>query len=288
MKKLYFKEKFFKITDHYPILDENENEVYYLDQDFTFIGYKSSVKDFNGKNIFNINREIISFFPRYNVTFNDNTNMIVQQKFEFLKHKVEVYLDDETLNLSGNYWHLDFDIKNENKKIIGKVTRELFALTDTYELTILDENYTEKLIALVICLNNMIDLENGPCAHKRISGCGSGTEYMAITPSGELYPCHQFVGNDDFIIGDINQGIIRDDIIEDFKKCNCYSKEECKSCWANMYCSGGCAANNYNANGDINETHDYSCKLFKKRIEMAIAIKIYEYMKESEEKESIA
>ena len=88
MKKLYFKEKFFKITDHYPILDENENEVYYLDQDFTFIGYKSSVKDFNGKNIFNINREIISFFPRYNVTFNDNTNMIVQQKFEFLKHKV--------------------------------------------------------------------------------------------------------------------------------------------------------------------------------------------------------
>ncbi|MBS6610875.1 LURP-one-related/scramblase family protein [Peptoniphilus lacydonensis] len=159
MKKLYFKEKFFKITDHYPILDENENEVYYLDQDFTFIGYKSSVKDFNGKNIFNINREIISFFPRYNVTFNDNTNMIVQQKFEFLKHKVEVYLDDETLNLSGNYWHLDFDIKNENKKMIGKVTRELFALTDTYELTILDENYTEKLIALVICLNNMIDLE---------------------------------------------------------------------------------------------------------------------------------
>lgn len=128
----------------------------------------------------------------------------------------------------------------------------------------------------------MIDLENGPCVHKRISGCGSGTEYMAVTPTGQLYPCHQFVGNPDFIIGDLDQGIVNTDLVKQFKTCNCYSKSECRSCWANMYCSGGCAANSYNATGDINNVYDYSCKLFRKRIEMAIAVKIYEYMKDSE------
>lgn len=128
----------------------------------------------------------------------------------------------------------------------------------------------------------MIDLENGPCVHKRISGCGSGTEYMAVTPTGELYPCHQFVGNKDFIIGNIRDGIVHPELVNQFKTCNCYSKSECRSCWANMYCSGGCAANSYNATGDINNIYEYSCKLFRKRIEMAIAVKIYEYMKNSE------
>ncbi|WP_297791073.1 thioether cross-link-forming SCIFF peptide maturase [uncultured Anaerococcus sp.] len=128
----------------------------------------------------------------------------------------------------------------------------------------------------------MIDLENGPCVHKRISGCGSGTEYMAVTPTGELYPCHQFVGNRDFIIGNIRDGIVHPELVNQFKTCNCYSKSECRSCWANMYCSGGCAANSYNATGDINNIYEYSCKLFRKRIEMAIAVKIYEYMKNSE------
>ena len=192
--------------------------------------------------------------------------------------------------------YLDLGFKRTSLEPVVGNSKSDYALKEE-DLPVLFEEYEKLADMMIDAIDNnnkfifyhyMIDLENGPCAHKRISGCGSGTEYMAITPSGELYPCHQFVGNDDFIIGDINQGIIRDDIIEDFKKCNCYSKEECKSCWANMYCSGGCAANNYNANGDINETHDYSCKLFKKRIEMAIAIKIYEYMKESEEKESIA
>lgn len=192
--------------------------------------------------------------------------------------------------------YLDLGFKRTSLEPVVGNSKSDYALKEE-DLPVLFEEYEKLADMMIDAIDNnnkfifyhyMIDLENGPCAHKRISGCGSGTKYMAITPSGELYPCHQFVGNDDFIIGDINQGIIRDDIIEDFKKCNCYSKEECKSCWANMYCSGGCAANNYNANGDINETHDYSCKLFKKRIEMAIAIKIYEYMKESEEKESIA
>lgn len=159
MKRLYFKEKFFKITDHYPILDEDGNEAYYLDQDFTFIGYKSYVTDKNKNKIFNINKKIISFFPRYTVSFADGSTMVVQQKLELLRHRVHVYLENETLDLKGNIFHYDFEIKNKYGKDIGAVSRRLLSFTDTYELTIFDENYTEELIALVICLNNMIDNE---------------------------------------------------------------------------------------------------------------------------------
>ncbi|MDU1828731.1 LURP-one-related/scramblase family protein [Anaerococcus sp.] len=159
MKKLYFKEKFFKITDHYPILDEDGREAYYLDQVFTFIGYKSSVSDPNGKKIINISRELIAFFPKYTIDFADGSQMVIQQKFEFFRHKVHVYMDNETLELKGDIFHYDFDIKNSSDKNIGTVNRKIFTLTDTYELAIFDENYTEELIALVICLNNMIDRE---------------------------------------------------------------------------------------------------------------------------------
>lgn len=164
MKKLYFKEKFFKITDHYPILDENGREAYYLDQDFTFVGYKSAVNDRNGNRIFSINREILAFFPRYTISFADGQTMVIQQKLEFFKHRVHVYMDKETLNLSGNIFHYDFDIQNGAGKNIGTVNRKIFTLTDTYELTIFDETYTEELIALVICLNNMIDREQASAA----------------------------------------------------------------------------------------------------------------------------
>ena len=159
MKKLYFKEKFFKITDHYPILDENGREAYYLDQDFTFIGYRSKVTDKDGRQIFKIDRELIAFFPRYNVSFEDANSMVVQQKFEFFRHKVHVYMNDETLELKGDVFHYDFDIKNGEGKNIGTVNRKILTLTDTYELVIFDEKYTEALMALVICLNNMIDRE---------------------------------------------------------------------------------------------------------------------------------
>ena len=164
MKKLYFKEKFFKITDHYPILDENGREAYYLDQDFTFIGYKSAVNDRNGNRIFSIKREILAFFPRYTISFADGQTMVIQQKLEFFKHRVHVYMDKETLNLSGNIFHYDFDIQNGAGKNIGTVNRKIFTLTDTYELTIYDETYTEELMALVICLNNMIDREQASAA----------------------------------------------------------------------------------------------------------------------------
>lgn len=122
----------------------------------------------------------------------------------------------------------------------------------------------------------MIDLEGGPCVAKRLSGCGSGTEYLAVTPWGDLYPCHQFVGNEDFIMGNVHDGLLRTDIRDEFKSCNVYSKEKCRDCFARFYCSGGCAANSYNFHGDIHNTYDIGCALQKKRVECAIMIKAAE------------
>ncbi len=119
----------------------------------------------------------------------------------------------------------------------------------------------------------MLDLTGGPCVAKRLSGCGSGTEYLAVTPWGDLYPCHQFVGEEKYRMGNVDEGITRTDIREEFKKCNVYSKEKCRGCFAKFYCSGGCAANGYKFHGAINETYDVSCELERKRVECAIMIK---------------
>lgn len=122
----------------------------------------------------------------------------------------------------------------------------------------------------------MIDLEGGPCVAKRLSGCGSGTEYLAVTPWGDLYPCHQFVGNEKFLMGNVEEGILRNDIRDEFKCCNVYAKEKCRKCFARFYCSGGCAANAYNFHGDINEAYDVGCELERKRVECAIMLKAAE------------
>ena len=119
----------------------------------------------------------------------------------------------------------------------------------------------------------MIDLEGGPCVAKRLSGCGSGTEYLAVTPWGDLYPCHQFVGEEQFLMGNVDEGVIRTDIRDDFKKCNVYAREKCRNCFARFYCSGGCSANSYHFHGNINDVYDLGCELQKKRIECAIMIK---------------
>lgn len=120
----------------------------------------------------------------------------------------------------------------------------------------------------------MIDLKNGPCIYKRVSGCGSGTEYMAVTPWGDLYPCHQFVGDEKYKLGDIYNGITNTKIQDEFKKCNAYSRPDCKDCWAKLYCAGGCAANSYHATGSVSGIYEYGCELFKKRIECAIMMQI--------------
>jgi uncharacterized protein len=122
----------------------------------------------------------------------------------------------------------------------------------------------------------MIDLEGGPCVAKRLSGCGSGTEYLAVTPWGDFYPCHQFVGKEEFLMGNVDEGITNLDLQRKFKKCNVYAKPKCRDCFAKFYCSGGCAANSYNFTGDINNAYDVGCELQKKRIECAIMIKAAE------------
>ncbi len=119
----------------------------------------------------------------------------------------------------------------------------------------------------------MIDLHQGPCVAKRLSGCGSGTEYLAVTPWGDLYPCHQFVGQEQFLLGNVDEGITNTEVRDEFKLCNVYAKEKCRSCFARFYCSGGCAANSYNFHGSITDAYDIGCEMQKKRIECSIMIK---------------
>ena len=128
----------------------------------------------------------------------------------------------------------------------------------------------------------MIDLSGGPCIYKRISGCGSGTEYMAVTPSGDLYPCHQFVGEEAFCLGNVFDGVKNFEKQAEFAACNVYARKDCEDCWAKLYCSGGCAANAYHATGAVTGVYKYGCELFKKRMECAIMLAAKDMMEGDE------
>ncbi len=194
--------------------------------------------------------------------------------------------------MRGTFTHNNVDFLKDIEKMLELGFTELSmepvvcAPGDPSELTqedlpVLFEQY-EKLAELMIKRKNegkpftfyhyMIDLSGGPCIYKRISGCGSGTEYMAVTPWGDLYPCHQFVGDEKFKLGNIWDGVDNTKIQEEFKQCNVYEREECRDCWARLYCSGGCAANAYNSTGSIKGIYKYGCELFKKRMECAIMV----------------
>ena len=153
---------------------------------------------------------------------------------------------------------------------------DLPILMDEYDLLAKEMIKREKEGKGFTFFHFMIDLTGGPCVAKRLSGCGSGTEYLAVTPWGDLYPCHQFVGNEDFLMGNVWNGIKATDIQDEFKCCNVYAKEKCRNCFARFYCSGGCAANSYNFHGTITDAYDLGCELQKKRIECAIMIKAAE------------
>ncbi len=157
----------------------------------------------------------------------------------------------------------DYALKEEDLDILFKEYDELAAEMVKRHGTDKDFNF----------FHFMIDLEGGPCVYKRLSGCGSGTEYMAVTPTGQLYPCHQFVGNEDFLLGDVYEGVKNTARVDEFKHCNVYAKESCKDCFARFYCSGGCAANAYNFSGNILGDYEVGCKLQQKRIECAIMMK---------------
>lgn len=167
---------------------------------------------------------------------------------------------------------------------------EPYALTED-DLPILFEQYEilakemlkrKKEGRLFTFYHYMLDLEGGPCIYKRISGCGSGTEYLAVTPWGELYPCHQFVGDPKYSMGNIYDGIQNTALQQEFKLCNAYARPDCKDCWAKLYCSGGCAANAYHATGSIKGIYKYGCELFKKRIECAVMMQVAESLEAEE------
>ncbi len=140
------------------------------------------------------------------------------------------------------------------------------------------ENFSKEYINIkknddrFLFFHYMIDLEQGPCLAKRAVGCGAGSEYIAVTPEGEIYPCHQFVGNEDFIIGNLDEGVVDTELREKFKLANVYNKEDCKNCWAKFYCSGGCHANAYHTHGNFMKPYELGCQMEKKRIECAISI----------------
>ena len=216
---------------------------------------------------------------------------IVPKFQEFVKKR-----GDKNYYMRGTYTHYNTDFTNDifhmadlgftelsMEPVVSKPT-DPSALT-AEDLPILKEQY-EILAKEMIKRDRegrgftfyhyMIDLTGGPCIYKRISGCGSGTEYMAVTPWGDLYPCHQFVGDPKYLMGDIWKGVTNTAVRDEFKHCNAYARPECKDCWAKLYCSGGCAANAYHATGSITGVYEYGCELFKKRIECAIMIKVAE------------
>ena len=196
--------------------------------------------------------------------------------------------------MRGTFTHHNTDFVNDIKHMLDLGFTELSmepvvtdpsspsALTEE-DLPVLFEQYEELARLMVKRYNEgkpftfyhyMLDLTCGPCIYKRVAGCGSGTEYLAVTPWGDLYPCHQFVGDPAYKMGDIYTGVTATETRDRFASCNAYSRPECQDCWAKLYCSGGCAANSYHATGDIQGVYEYGCKLFKKRIECAIAVKL--------------
>jgi uncharacterized protein len=189
------------------------------------------------------------------------------------------------LDFSEDVKHLaDLGFKQISVEPVVALPEDSYAITEE-DLPILYEEY-DRLAKLMLeykkqgkdfnFFHFMIDLSGGPCVAKRLSGCGSGTEYLAVTPWGDLYPCHQFVGIPEFLMGNVDEGIVKPELREEFKQCNVYSKDKCKDCFAKFYCSGGCAANSYKFHQDINDAYDIGCKLQRKRVECAIMLKAAE------------
>lgn len=202
--------------------------------------------------------------------------------------------------MRGTYTHLNTDFTEDIKHMAELGFDQLsmepvvtdpsdpLALTEA-DLPLLYEQY-EKLATWMLerekegrpvtFYHYMLDLEGGPCIYKRIAGCGAGTEYYAVTPWGDLYPCHQFVGEEEFKMGDIWNGVSAGALQDEFGRNNIYAHEECADCWAKLYCSGGCAANAYHGTGSISGIYEYGCKLFRKRMECAMMMKVAEAMEE--------
>ena len=204
-------------------------------------------------------------------------DIIVPKFQEFVKKR-----GNRGYYVRGTYTHNNTDFTNDIFHMADLGFTELYALTyddlpvlfEQYEILAKEMLKREKEGRPLTFYHYMIDLTGGPCIYKRVSGCGSGTEYMAVTPWGDLYPCHQFVGDEKYRLGDIWNGVDNKEVQDEFKLCNAYARPDCKDCWARLYCSGGCAANAYHATGSISGIYEYGCELFKKRMECAIMMKV--------------
>lgn len=202
--------------------------------------------------------------------------------------------------IRGTFTHYNTDFVNDLKHMADLGFTELsmepvvskpedpYALTEA-DMPILMDQY--ELLAKEMLQRNkegrgftfyhyMLDLSGGPCIYKRLTGCGAGTEYLAVTPSGDLYPCHQFVGEPEYRMGTLWEGVTNTERRDAFSRCTAYAREDCRDCWARLYCSGGCAANAYHASGDIGGIYEYGCRLFKKRMECAVMMKVAEALGE--------
>ena len=232
---------------------------------------------------------------RYRVDYEGrgSWDRIVPKFQEFVKRR-----GDKNYYIRGTFTHANPDFLKDIETMLDLGFTELSmepvvaAENDPASLTkedisVVKEQY-EKLALLMLdrekegrpftFYHYMIDLKDGPCVYKRISGCGSGTEYMAVTPWGDLYPCHQFVGDEKFRLGDVWNGVNNVEMTDEFRACNVYSRQECRECWARLYCSGGCAANAYHASGSVNGIYEKGCELFKKRMECAIWLEVMKEM----------
>ena len=232
---------------------------------------------------------------RYRVDYEGrgSWDRIVPKFQEFVKRR-----GDKNYYIRGTFTHANPDFLKDIETMLDLGFTELSmepvvaAENDPASLTkedisVVKEQY-EKLALLMLdrekegrpftFYHYMIDLKDGPCVYKRISGCGSGTEYMAVTPWGDLYPCHQFVGDEKFRLGDVWNGVNNVEMTDEFRACNVYSRQKCRECWARLYCSGGCAANAYHASGSVNGIYEKGCELFKKRMECAIWLEVMKEM----------
>ncbi len=234
---------------------------------------------------------------RKNIAGKGSYDVIVPKFKEFVKKR-----GDRGYYMRGTYTHFNTDFYNDIMHMADLGFTELsmepvvcapgdpYALTEE-DLPVLYEQYEKLALEMIrrakagkplTFYHYMIDLSGGPCIYKRLAGCGSGTEYMAVTPWGDLYPCHQFVGDEKYLLGDIWKGVTNTEIQEEFRSCNAYARPDCKDCWARLYCSGGCAANAYHATGSVKGIYEYGCHLFKKRMECAIMVKVAEAMGKKE------
>ena len=262
--------------------------------------------EYLNKNMKNI---ILSIDGRKEVNDKMRLTAVGTGSYDIIIDKIKKLVDGreegQEYYLRGTYTHQNLDFSNDFMHLVNEGFKEIslepVVVKDDSEISIrfedLEQIYDE-YDKIYRYLKDMIDdgkkinfyhyninLQGGPCVYKRVSACGAGFEYIAITPSGDIYPCHQFVGKKEFVIGNVNDllnyGIREPQIVEEFKEANIYKKEECNKCWARFYCSGGCQANNHEFTNSILKPYKIGCYLQKKRIEMAIALKVYENSKDT-------